>query len=90
MLDALAVRPYWQTYLREAYAERFEAMAGPYHDRMEALEAQATAGQEGDYEERARSLMHELAAEESTLIRRLTAEAWARARLADVDRPLQR
>jgi len=89
MLDALAARPYWQTYLRETYAERFEAMAGPYHDRMEALEAQATAGQEGDYEERARSLMHELAAEESTLIRRLTAEAWARARLADVDRPLQ-
>lgn len=80
MLDALAVRPFWQSYLRETYAQRFETMARPYHDRLEALEAQATAGQEGDYEDRARTLMHELAAEEATLFHRLTAEAWARFR----------
>ncbi|PTU49148.1 hypothetical protein DBB42_26805 [Pseudomonas plecoglossicida] len=78
MLDALAGRPYWQNYLRETYADRFEAIARPYHERMEALEAQAMAGQEAGYEDRARNLMRELAAEESTLIRTLTTEAWAR------------
>lgn len=78
MLDALAGRPYWQNYLRETYADRFEATARPYHERMEALEARAVAGQEAGYEDQARVLMRELAAEESVLIRTLTTEAWAR------------
>lgn len=78
MLDALANRPYWQNYLRERFPERFEAITAPYHARLEALREHAITGQERGYEDRARALMHELAEEESTLMRTLTTEAWAR------------
>ncbi|MFZ5938121.1 NEL-type E3 ubiquitin ligase domain-containing protein [Pseudomonas sp. HS6-2] len=82
MLDALAERPFWQSYLRETFAQRFEALAASYHERLEVLEEQARAGQESDYDVQARTLMHQLAQEESTLMRSLTTEAWARSRYA--------
>ncbi|MNO63920.1 E3 ubiquitin-protein ligase sspH2 [compost metagenome] len=82
MLDALVERPFWQSYLRETFPERFEALGAPYHDRLEVLEEQARAGQEQEYDERARTLMQQHAAEESTLMRNLTTEVWARSRYA--------
>ncbi|WP_447738814.1 NEL-type E3 ubiquitin ligase domain-containing protein [Pseudomonas laurentiana] len=86
MLDALAERPYWQRYLRETYAERFEAQATGYHARLETLEQQARAGQEGSYDAQARALMHQLEQAESALMRILTTEAWARSRYASQER----
>lgn len=80
MLDALVERPYWQNYLRETYPERFQALAAPFHERLEALEMQATAGQESDYARRAQALMREHEADELALMRNLTTEAWARQR----------
>lgn len=51
ILDTLAGRPFWPNYLREAYPERFEALAAPFHERLESLEQQArkvtTAGVPG-------------------------------------------
>ncbi|MFJ4442221.1 NEL-type E3 ubiquitin ligase domain-containing protein [Pseudomonas sp. NPDC089422] len=88
MLDALVERPYWQRYLRETYHERFEAMGAGFHERLEALEERATVGQEADYDERARLLMAQYAAEEAVLIRNLTTEAWARSRYASHERLL--
>lgn len=82
MLDALVERPFWQSYLRETFPERFEVLGAPYHDRLEVLEEQARAGQEHEYDERARSLMQQHAAEESNLMRNLTTEVWARSRYA--------
>ncbi|WP_258392793.1 NEL-type E3 ubiquitin ligase domain-containing protein [Pseudomonas sp. NLJ1] len=82
MLDALVERPFWQSYLRETFPERFEVLGAPYHDRLEVLEEQARAGQEHEYDERARSLMQQHAAEESNLMRILTTEVWARSRYA--------
>ncbi|MBV4490195.1 NEL-type E3 ubiquitin ligase domain-containing protein [Pseudomonas oryzicola] len=81
MLDALVERPYWQNYLRETYPERFQALAAPFHERLEVLEMQAVAGQEGDYVRRAQALMREHEADELALMRNLTTEAWARERL---------
>ncbi|MGJ7547773.1 NEL-type E3 ubiquitin ligase domain-containing protein [Pseudomonas alloputida] len=86
MLDALVERPYWQRYLRETYAERFETMGAGYHERLEALEQQARAGQEADYDERARALMAQHAAEEAVLMRNLTTEAWAQSRYGSQER----
>ncbi|RCL23583.1 hypothetical protein C6A77_18085 [Pseudomonas sp. AFG_SD02_1510_Pfu_092] len=86
MLDALAGRPYWQNYLREAYPERFEALAAPFHERLESLEQQARTGQERDYARRAQVLMHEHEADELALMRNLTTEAWAR-RATDDQQP---
>lgn len=80
MLDALAGRPFWQRYLREHHGDRFEALAAPFHERLEALEQQARAGQESDYARRADALMHEHDADEQALMRSLTTEAWARSR----------
>lgn len=80
MLEALVQRPYWQNYLRETYPERFQALAAPFHERLESLEAQATLGQESDYARRAQALMHEHEADELALMRNLTTEAWARQR----------
>jgi len=88
MLDALVERPYWQRYLRETYAERFEAQATGYHARLETLEQQARAGQEGSYDAQARALMHQLEQAESALMRILTTEAWARSRYASQERLL--
>ncbi|MFJ4455516.1 NEL-type E3 ubiquitin ligase domain-containing protein [Pseudomonas sp. NPDC089392] len=79
MLDSLSERPFWQHYLREAYPARFEALAIPFHDRLERLETQARDGQEGGYAARASALMNEHALEEQALMRILTTEAWARA-----------
>ena len=80
MLDALAGRPFWQRYLREHHGDRFEALAAPFHERLEALEQHASAGQESDYARRADALMHEHDAAEQALMRSLTTEAWARSR----------
>ncbi|MFT0868826.1 NEL-type E3 ubiquitin ligase domain-containing protein [Pseudomonas sp. CAM1A] len=82
MLDALVARPYWQNYLRETFPERFEALGAPFHERLASLEEQAVTGQEGDYDARARVLMHQHEAEESALMRQLTTQVWARSRYA--------
>lgn len=82
MLDALVQRPFWQSYLRETFPERFEALGAPFHERMEVLEQQARAGQEHEYYDRARTLMRQHAAEEATLMRNLTNEVWASSRYA--------
>ncbi|MFK3815617.1 NEL-type E3 ubiquitin ligase domain-containing protein [Pseudomonas sp. NPDC089407] len=86
MLASLADRHFWQTYLRQTYPERFEAVAAPFHERMEALEAHARLSQENDYVQRASELMRQHAAEESNLIRTLTAEIWARSQYANPER----
>jgi len=79
IVDSLAQRPYWQDYARRRYTERFEALAAPLHERLEALEEQAVTGTEMNYVSQANELKQELEQAEQQLYRDLAMEAWQRA-----------
>lgn len=76
--QALAQRPFWVDYTRRRYAERFEQLAEPYHQRLAEYEAQAASASEQLYLQKADELMHELEAAERELLRALAEEAWRR------------
>lgn len=38
LIESLAQRPYWKHYVHERYAERFEVLAEPFHQRLEIIE----------------------------------------------------
>lgn len=75
---SLAQREFWDEYLRKRYAARFEDLAAPFHERLEALEEQAREGNEQAYLEGAAQLMSELQSAEQALVLTLTREAYAR------------
>lgn len=76
--QTLAQRPFWASYARRRYAERFDALVEPYHQRLAEHEAQAASGGEQLYLQRADELMRELEVAEQRLLRTLAEEAWAR------------
>ena len=78
ILDSLAQRPFWQRYVRQRYAERFEALAAPFHQRLEESERQAERGPEQAHLDRSNALMRELDLAEQQLYRTLALEAWLR------------
>lgn len=39
LADSLIERAFWQTYLRNAYPARFDALNAPFHERLEVLQA---------------------------------------------------
>lgn len=75
---SLAQREFWQEYLRKQYAERFDDLAAPFHERLEVLEAQARDGAEQAYLQGAAQLMSELQAAEQALVLTLTRQAYER------------
>ncbi|MFJ4054781.1 NEL-type E3 ubiquitin ligase domain-containing protein [Pseudomonas sp. NPDC089743] len=76
--NALAQREFWQGYVRNRYAERFEALAAPYHEQLEAFERETGESGEQLYLERADALMAALNAEERALYLELAREAYER------------
>jgi hypothetical protein len=76
--QALAQREFWQGYVRNRYPERFEALAAPFHEQLEAYELQAGDSGEQQYLERAAALMETLNGEERALYLELAKEAYGR------------
>ena len=74
---SLAQRPFWQRFVRSQYAERFEALAAPFYERLEALESDTMSS--GQLLEASNRLKEELEIAERVLIRTLADEAYARA-----------
>jgi len=75
---ALAQREFWQGYVRNRYPERFEAMAAPFHEQLEADERQAGLSVEQPYLQNALILMEALNSEERALYLELAREAYER------------
>jgi len=76
--QALAQREFWQGYVRNRYPERFEALAAPFHEQLEAYEHQAGESGEQQYIEHAAALMEALNGEERALYLELAKEAYER------------
>lgn len=76
--QSLAQREFWQGYVRNRYPERFEALAAPFHEQLEAYELQAGDSGEQQYLERAAALMETLNGEERALYLQLAKEAYGR------------
>lgn len=79
LIASLAQRPFWQHYVRQRYAERFEALAEPFHLRLDALEQVVDETGEQHYLEQCNALMGELEAAERELNLTLAREAHERA-----------
>lgn len=76
--NALAQREFWQGFVRNLNPERFEALAAPYHEQLEAYERQAGESGEQQYLEHAAALMEALNSEERALYLALAKEAYGR------------
>ncbi|MFK3773429.1 NEL-type E3 ubiquitin ligase domain-containing protein [Pseudomonas sp. NPDC089406] len=76
--QSLAQRPFWQAYLKQAYAERFEACDQPFHEQLEALEASVGSLAEGDYLKKVDEIGAAREAARTALIATLTDEAFVR------------
>ncbi|MNH47736.1 hypothetical protein D3C79_1111370 [compost metagenome] len=64
--------------MRNRYHERFEALAAPFHEQLEAYERQAGESGEQQYIEHAAALMEALNGEERALYLELAKEAYER------------
>jgi hypothetical protein len=80
LVESLAGRPYWNTFARDHYAGRFEALAERFQARMERLDtdAQNSVINEWNYELGCQALKSEFEEAELTLLRRLATEAYER------------
>lgn len=76
LVAALAERPFWQSHLHQRHTERFEALAAPFHERLQRLTE--TVEQSGAYVQRSNALMEELQRAERELVLTLTREAYSR------------
>lgn len=77
LIASLAQRPFWERYVREFYAERFEEILQPLHARFEALQAQVDREEinEQEFIDRCRALRESYERSERALIERLAREA---------------
>ncbi|MFJ3450106.1 NEL-type E3 ubiquitin ligase domain-containing protein [Pseudomonas sichuanensis] len=76
LVESLAQRPFWERFARERHAEHFEAMAEPFHQRLEAgLEQGANSA---EYVTLAQRLRQELQEAEQQLLQTLAREAFDR------------
>ncbi len=73
---SLAQRPFWQNYVRTHYRPRFETLAEPFYERLEALESDTVTS--GQWMEASNQLKAELELAEEALTRTLADEAYAR------------
>lgn len=76
LIASMAQRPFWQAYVRERHEDRFEALAAPYFERLEALDESAVTS--GELVQASNALMAELDVAERDLIYALAREAWQR------------
>ncbi|KJK07175.1 MULTISPECIES: NEL-type E3 ubiquitin ligase domain-containing protein [unclassified Pseudomonas] len=80
LIASLAQRPFWETYMRERHAQRFEALVAPFHERLAQYLDEVESSGERVYMERSNTLMAELATAEHELLLSLTREADERSR----------
>jgi len=80
LIAALAQRPFWGRYAREFYAQRFEDLVQPLHERMEALQAQVDEQviNESEFLQRCEALRTDYDRSERALLLRLAREAHER------------
>lgn len=80
LIASLAQRPFWDHYVREFYAPRFEEVLQPLHQRMEALQAQVDEAiiDENQFLKRCEALKKDFENTERALIERLAREAYER------------
>ncbi len=75
---SLAARDFWQQHLRATYADRFEALDAPFHERLVLLERQAEWIEEQSYLDQVKVVADERRAAEQQLILTLTRAAFLR------------
>ena len=80
LITALAQRPFWERYVREFQASRFDEILQPLHQRLEALQAQVDAEviDEREFLQRCDALKQDYENSERALILRLAREAHER------------
>ncbi|QXH49716.1 leucine-rich repeat domain-containing protein [Pseudomonas fakonensis] len=76
--QSLMQRPFWQAYLRKAYAERFNACDQPFYDQLEALGARAGSLKEWEYLKQSDEVGAAREVAQTALIETLTDEAFVR------------
>ncbi|NIE73149.1 hypothetical protein F3J45_01545 [Pantoea sp. Ap-967] len=59
LADSLVTRTFWQEHLLAANRERFDALDGPFHERLEALPHEVEDSHEADYAQRMNSIRDE-------------------------------
>ncbi|MCE7761723.1 hypothetical protein GQL56_03615 [Pseudomonas putida] len=75
---SMAERDFWQQYLQRLHADRFEAMGGPFHDRLEAIFDQREQMSDQAFRESVEALQAERSAAERALYLDLTRQAYDR------------
>ncbi|WP_226475862.1 NEL-type E3 ubiquitin ligase domain-containing protein [Pseudomonas sp. MWU16-30323] len=77
-LHSLLGREFWQTFIRNRYAEQFEALREPFQLREQGLSEQHEAGvlTDADYETQAQDVQLQLSIEEARLVESLTLKDW--------------
>lgn len=78
LVASLQGRDYWQAYLRERYAERFERLDLPYHVQLDALYDSAANLQDQAYLQAGEAIAQARTAAQAVLLRTLSEEAFAR------------
>ncbi|MFK0094465.1 NEL-type E3 ubiquitin ligase domain-containing protein [Pseudomonas sp. NPDC090592] len=76
--SSLAQRDFWQQYLRRLHADRFEAMSGPFHERLEVVFDQRERMSDQAFRDSVQALQAERSTAERELYLELTREAYHR------------
>jgi len=75
---SMAERDFWQQYLQRLHADRFEAMSGPFHERLEAIFDQREQLSDQAFRDSVEGLQAERSAAERALYLDLTRQAYVR------------
>ena len=81
-IDSLAQRPFWAHYVREHYAQRFEAVHQASWGELDSLDDKLAADQitEGEYARRLKEMADEFNRAERELVKALAREVYMRAK----------
>lgn len=74
--QSLAGREFWLSYLKRQYAERFEAVNGPYFARINALDVDRNVLSDKQYLDQVAKIDSRRKVEEMRLAQSLTAQIW--------------
>ncbi|WP_409287464.1 NEL-type E3 ubiquitin ligase domain-containing protein [Pseudomonas guariconensis] len=82
LIDSLAQRPFWAHYVREHYAQRFEAVHQASWGELDSLDDKLAADQitEGEYARRLKEMADEFNRAERELVKALAREVYMRAK----------
>lgn len=82
LIGSLAQRPFWAHYVKERYAQRFEAVHQASWAELDTLDEKLAAGQimEGDYATRVKEMADEFKRAERELVKVLAREVYMRAK----------